>query len=852
MTNLSAILQAYFIDISVSEICGSISNIKSNPYDMGMPEASFKKHFLKHNSNYGTDVVTSIHEYASNYWMKQRNNSNDPNGVFNILRNATKGILLWDESGENLACKYNEFLKWNDISSIVGEDIFTTSYLANKSVEDNHQIESFAWKPHLISDSKEVNEIIHSDLYEQHFHMYGSSLCFAINWIAAMNDCSEVNKKKKILNGFDENLAENIIKAAAIRLFLFNHLFNANLNTKETDIIAILQAQNIQEINALFLNFKNTINVARSQDVLDYDGFVFDYAITHPITDNDILRYYNIPLIGERKLLYKAFKKIYSCDETFKDYKTYFYIYLVIKNKTRQFFIQDCQTKGFSRFQNYDRRKNLLIKDGTNYWDIFCFVAAQTTANNQTMKGLEMRIVPSLDSQKMAETIKDNNANINKKAFFLEQENLIAKNKQKLGYILHFIKENDKKDLKKFGIYCRNERLRDKLDKQASAIARLIATNSMYIQGGVIPQRKIDQKDSIYPIIGIDAANSEFGCRPEVFATVFRRLKYVHHSNRTDYLYNRKNNQLGRTFHVAEDYYDIVDGLRAIDECIFYLNFGEEDRLGHCVALGIEPQRYYKTRNYTIILPKQILLDNAVWFLFKMDEYSIPDSNGLKKRLKDVFHLYFSQIYQGFNGTIEDYYSAWKLRGDDPRASTHNDSYLKPYLLNKIDPELDLLRENKTISSLYRAYHSCEQRTLGEELVEFQLKDSDVWVIRDLQKFIREEISRKKISIETNPTSNKIITDVERYSKHPILQFNNYGLCKSEQDNACQIDVSINTDDQGVFATSLEKEFTLMACALEKKRNDEDGKPTYEPKDIYRWLDDIRRSARRSSFFKDS
>jgi hypothetical protein len=84
------------------------------------------------------------------------------------------------------------------------------------------------------------------------------------------------------------------------------------------------------------------------------------------------------------------------------------------------------------------------------------------------------------------------------------------------------------------------------------------------------------------------------------------------------------------------------------------------------------------------------------------------------------------------------------------------------------------------------------------------------------------------------------------------LQFNNYGLCKGEQDNACQIDVSINTDDQGVFATSLEKEFTLMACALEKKRNDEDGKPTYEPKDIYRWLDDIRRSARRSSFFKDS
>ena len=232
-----------------------------------------------------------------------------------------------------------------------------------------------------------------------------------------------------------------------------------------------------------------------------------------------------------------------------------------------------------------------------------------------------------------------------------------------------------------------------------------------------------------------------------------------------------------------------------------------------------------------------------------MEEYSIPDSNGLKKRLRDVFHFYFPQIYKGYSGTIEDYYSAWKLRGDDPRSSTPKDSYIKPYLLNKIDSELDLFRENEDISNLYRAYHSCDQRVNGEELVEYQLKDSDVWVIRDLQQFMRKEISRKKISIETNPTSNIIITDVERYSKHPILQFYNYGL--SDDANPEQINVSINTDDQGVFATSLEKEFTLMACALEKKRNDIDGKPTYSPKDIYKWLDDIRQSAGRSTFFKE-
>ena len=847
MTNLSDILQTYFIDTMVDEIVESIGNTKPNSLDQGMDENLFNKYFLKHNARYGTDVVSCIHEYANSYWLSYGGNSGK--SVFNILRHATENILHWDDSGENPVCRYNEFLKWNDISSRIGEDIFTTSFLANKSVNENHLINSFAWKPHIIADSKEVNEIIQKGLHELHFHMYGSSLCFAINWIAAMNDCSQIYKKKKDLNDFCDHLTEDIIKAAAIRIFLFDILFSTKLGIQEKNLSKILQAHGILETSSLFREFSNQIRVARSQDnVLKYDKFIFDYALTRPISENDIQHYYNIPLVSERKFLYTAFHKIYSDNKTFAPYKTYFYIYLVVKNKARQFFVQDNQTKGFSRFNSYDHRKSYFIKDGSKYWDIFCFVSAQTTACNQSMKGLEMRIVPKLNAQEQAKEIKSINASVNSPAFMLGQDNLILQNKQRLGYILHFIKEEDK-DSDKIGAFCRNEKIRDKLDKQGSAIYTLVKKNSMYTQGGIIPQRKLKEKEAIYPIIGIDAANSEFNCRPEVFATVFRKLKYINHNNKSDYLYSRKNFQLGRTFHVAEDYYDIVDGLRAIDESVYFLNFGEGDRLGHCVALGIEPQQYYKTRNYTIILPKQNLLDNAVWFLSKMEEYSIPDSNGLKKRLRDVFHLYFPQIYKGYRGTLEDYYSAWKLRGDDPRSFAPKDSRIKRYLLNKIDPELDILRENEVICNLYKAYHSYDQRISGEELVEYQLKDSDVWVIQELQQHIRKEISHKKISIETNPTSNIIITDVERYSKHPILQFYNYGL--SEDSNPNQINVSINTDDQGVFATSLEKEFTLMACALEKKRNNEDGKATYEPNDIYNWLDDIRRSASRNTFFKE-
>lgn len=845
MTNLSAILQTYFIDVSVDKIINSIG--KHNPsLEQGMDECAFKKHFLKHNTMYGTDIVSCIHDYANSYWLSYDGNADK--SVFNILRRSTENILHWDDSGENPVCKYDDFLKWNDISSRLGEDIFTTSFFANKSVQENISINSFAWKPHLISDSKEVNEIINRDLTEQHFHMYGSSLCFDVNWIAAMNDCGCINGNRAKLDSFKRNLTTSIIKASAIRLFLYNFLFNAYLNIKESDLVSLLNAKNHLEVCTLFHNFKTSISIAKKHNTLNYGKFIYDYALTNDISANDYKRYYNIPLIGERKFLYAAFTKIYYNDKSFKSYRSYFYAYLVAKNNVRQFFIQDNQTKGFSRFHQYDRRKSLLI-DNTPYWDIFCFISAQNTICNQTVHKLEMRITPKNSSKDLANDIKSTNANINDKIFRLKQNNLITddQNNNKIGYIIHFIKEKD--NVKNKSTQCRNEELRNKLDNQAIAIYTLVRRNSMYAQGGIIPQRKLKEKSTTYPIIGIDAASSEFGCRPEVFAPTFRFLKEVPHNNKTDFMYYRKNFQLGRTFHVGEDFYDIVDGLRAIDECVYFLNFGEGDRLGHCVALGIEPRKYYKTRNYSIILPKQILLDNAVWLFFQMEKHSIPDENGLKYRLKNIFHLYYPELYKGVNGSIDEYFYAWKLRGDEPRRTHKGHSQVEQYSINRINPELDTLRENDKVKRIYQAYHDHQVIENGNKLVEYELHDSDVWVIQELQQYMRKEISRKKISIETNPTSNIIITDVERYSKHPILQFYNYGL--ADDANPEQINVSINTDDQGVFATSLEKEFTLMACALEKKRNDSDGKPTYSPKDIYKWLDDIRQSASRSTFFKD-
>lgn len=54
-----------------------------------------------------------------------------------------------------------------------------------------------------------------------------------------------------------------------------------------------------------------------------------------------------------------------------------------------------------------------------------------------------------------------------------------------------------------------------------------------------------------------------------------------------------------------------------------------------------------------------------------------------------------------------------------------------------------------------------------------------------------------------------------------------------------QLQVSINTDDQGVFATYIENEYAYMALALEKSK-DESGEYLYNRADILQWLENIR------------
>lgn len=99
------------------------------------------------------------------------------------------------------------------------------------------------------------------------------------------------------------------------------------------------------------------------------------------------------------------------------------------------------------------------------------------------------------------------------------------------------------------------------------------------------------------------------------------------------------------TYHVGEDFLDIIDGLRAIDEAMCFLNMRCGDRLGHALALGVDPQEWYDSKSGYILIPQMDYLDNLVWLYAKIRKYRIEGLEDTIRYIeKDMMNTFVSFI----------------------------------------------------------------------------------------------------------------------------------------------------------------------------------------------------------------
>lgn len=854
MENLSMALRAMFSQMSGDTILQEAGFV---PYgdekchlDSQCEESVIIKMLLHEDSiHYSIDQLSMIGQVVNQKWIMPSTSClpfkfYEGDSVFNMLLYfSTKTLIVKD--GDPV-CRYRTLLRWHLLTVQLGEDLFTTSFLASHDLVNKYERKFFDWDAYLKHDCKELNALFCKPMAELHMHLKGSSYNVDLSWICLMSNVLSMRKvfknvaKSRQDDSWNASLYENVRKAAVLRFYLsgvvkcHDHVITKCemtdfLNYQKIEIKEDVKVPTFEDYLKPCREF--ALHKAKSQGIAP--EYVIDYIPVEYYEKNPVT---NLVMASERKFMYECFRYVYSGDCKDTDFPTLFYAYLTYKDKFRHMILQLNTRVGFANFANYEELKSEFILK--KYYPLLYKAAIEGFVKESSNRYIEARIVP-----------KDTSTEINKSIAEIYAP-LEEENKDKCSIIFHFIKKRDESYKSDSSI--RHRVLRDELKKKAFAIYNF--------------RKEQTNPESVGRVVGIDAANSEIFARPEVFAQAFRFLR----GHEVFPLERNRPYDLNITYHVGEDFLDVADGLRAVEEALVFLGLRNGDRLGHALALGTDVRAYYSKRYDTICESKQVILDNLAWLHHKC--IKLKGSVSLLGYLEMMFHKYFRDLYdenlwskktamdhifaepssdlQPLDN-VHTYYLSWLLRGNSPTFGTDFKKYsdvpdgierrwLEAGMNQHIGVEMAC--QNEDARKLYDMYHSKEYADRSSFVDSFTVPSTyrnDYYnLLEKIQEDLLSKIEKKHIAIECNPSSNYKIGEMERYDQHPILRFFNYGIDTPYPSH--NIAVSINTDDQGVFSTSLEREYSLMALAME--RNELKGH-TNSPRAVIEWLNRVREMA---------
>ena len=816
-------------------------------------------------SGYSIDEQESIFELSRQ--VCQRYTSDPP---FWLLYDFAEKTLTIERG--RLLCRADETLSWRDAYLLLGQDIFSTAWLAGRPGQFT-PISHFSWSAVIPSNSLILERTL-SDLAENHMHLYAGASTFSLTWSYLMNHpgsilqpCKEPQSLERSLQihytrrsgGPHWSAARKIMYAAYIRELLF-----IRLHMSSTEPIEYL----LRKFHSSYVSDDYMCGdvSATAEDLRRVFGIFFpqpgyaapaclDYAFSHELA-NERERHSRL-LAGERLLMYRWFQGCLS-NEFSADEQWIFYIYLLLKSQFRSEFIQSNKQTGFANFSLYDKRKYVLWQKHTEYWSEDYRQALNASFAEQPITSIEGRVSPQ---SKAFETLKSLHQ-IDRATLYYDADGLsrweyrewmpsfFMENKTRNAqhyYVMHFAKRSDTAVpgfQRTTLIDCRQKSLRDDVRKKAIELAKALS-NSDYL---------------CERVRGIDACSNEIGCRPEVFATAFRFLRNFSVRDYRFLGYNRLNPGLSATYHVGEDFLDIADGLRAIDEAIYFLGLRPGDRLGHALVLGVDPAIHYRHKNYQIVMSKQDMLDNLVWLCYRGPEFGIKIDPLLLDKLHGLADELFNEIYRDFtedaSTTLVDYYHSMLLRGDLPSCYITGEFSL-PRLNDPIDffgvnhcseieDKLEFYRKQNKVTRLCICYHYCiEVRRRSSVLMQMDITPDYMALMAQFQVAMRRRVCNCGISIECNPSSNVLIGTFEQYQQHPILLYNSHGLGRTTED--VQLHISVNTDDPGIFDTNLAFEYALLTQALREMVN-KAGERIYDDRDIEEYIRNLVRMGREQCF----
>jgi len=353
-------------------------------------------------------------------------------------------------------------------------------------------------------------------------------------------------------------------------------------------------------------------------------------------------------------------------------------------------------------------------------------------------------------------------------------------------------------------------------------------------------------------VVAVDAVGKETHTPPEVFAPHFRYLRNLPEDMKCDIFLGshrfQPHKRLIMCVHAGEDFNHLITGIRRVDEAIEYFGLERRDRLGHLLSLGLTPKVWIENIR-EIVVYKGDYFDDLVWMVQRL-KY-IPnkkiDTQWYINLCEDTIWRLFGELYPEFGErrlAVVELYNAWLYRRNCPIVYQQRER--GELIYGEYDKRvLDAKEPTKNVKKLYELYNT-SKKTRDAYAQVYRVNKSDITddildIWEALQDYMLNEIAKKGIIAETNPSSNIFISSLRSYKYHPIFRFsppkeeflrdgglfNRFGLRDGK------VATTINSDDPSIFVTTLQNEHRLIKNCAKNHYQCSD-------KEADDWIKDIR------------
>jgi Adenosine deaminase len=354
----------------------------------------------------------------------------------------------------------------------------------------------------------------------------------------------------------------------------------------------------------------------------------------------------------------------------------------------------------------------------------------------------------------------------------------------------------------------------------------------------------------LWVIRGLDVANDELGVPTWVLVPLFRHV--LDASARVSIL-EGAGPPLKLTAHVGEDFRHLQEGLRRIYEQVHYVLDGNGGRLGHAIALGVDPQTWAESVG-SIFMPAEERLWDLVWEWRMYSKHRIKPEYAAKvpagridvllNQVRGLSDHIYKHVYP-IEELAEAYHLLHRFLVTPYALKTSADGAFDTFLsaARRIKTEVipgHPVHSRYRVSKIIETYLKDESAfRRGQTLIDVPVRMDEIAALLALQNGLRCGISQRGIVVEVNPSSNLLIGDLLDLRNHPILRL---FPPVPKPDDPPPVAIALGSDDPLTFSTQLLREYTLLHQAALAAG--------YSEREAQDWLETIRCTGMNARFTK--